>query len=149
MNFRMAIGKSETARAAMVTGRIIDDIGQGRIWIPIHLRDEIAVIDAIPPLVQNDKGHRGTGRKHLSQFAEDDGFGRIKSPIAFVSGGGRVAVAADPIAHRNTAARPLLPLRVLSERCISGAMPDTNAFAIWPEDTFLNGRVIVPIVDGF
>src|SRR5262249_11732040 len=69
MNFRMAIGESEAASAAMVTGRPVDDPVTGRVGVAIHFHDKVAIVDTIEPLVEENEGIHRPGVLHFQDLA--------------------------------------------------------------------------------
>src|ERR1051325_583492 len=132
VNFGMAVRKCEPAGSAMITGGIIHDVSRSRIRITIHLGHKISVINAVPSLIQNNESHRRSGVKHFSQFAIDDGFWRAQPPIAFVTILRRIAIASDPVAHRDATTRDL-SLWAKPVRCIRRTMPYIDAIAVRPD----------------
>src|SRR6185295_3873632 len=60
LDFGMAIGKGEAAGTVVIAGGNIDDLpGTRLVWIPRHIDDEKAVIDAVFTFIQkNDRARR-------------------------------------------------------------------------------------------
>src|SRR5437763_15537052 len=66
LDFRMSIGKREAARAIVIAGWVINDLPTARlIRVTTHIDDEIAIVDAIFPLVEKDTGAGGTRSDHI------------------------------------------------------------------------------------
>src|SRR5881394_253838 len=69
----VAVGKIESARPIMVTGREIDDLptpGSDR-GESVHFGDEEAVVDAVVPFIQQNKRFGGSGCGHVADFFDD------------------------------------------------------------------------------
>lgn len=96
----VAVRKIESARSVMVTGGKIDDLPASRRERieSVHLRNKIAVVNAVIPFIEEDKCLSGSWRDHVAEFFYDCiACGpRCDSPRPGI-------IIAKPIVHRHRA----------------------------------------------
>src|SRR5439155_2511399 len=70
---RMTVGKIKSAGPVMVTGGEIDNLpATGRDWVEApHLRNKIAVVDAVIPLIEQNKRFGRWRRGHVADLFYD------------------------------------------------------------------------------
>src|ERR1035438_832503 len=87
MNLRVAIRESKPASPTMVTGRDVNNVqllGVHRIP-PSHAGTPLTIVNAVHPLVQEDKGHRRPRLDEVRGFRIDGVAGRPADILGVVS----------------------------------------------------------------
>src|SRR5262245_32672428 len=145
VDLRMAIGESKACGTPMIAGRVIHYLRAADVWITIHLRHKISVVNAILPLVQQHKSHRRSRLHHVDELAEDLPL-RSRAPKTSVVGRS-VTVSSHPIAHSHAPhAWNTVALRINTESGIRRTVPDLRLIsAILPHWALANGLIQVPI----
>src|SRR5438874_2192029 len=97
---RMTVGKIKPTGPVVVTGGEIDDLpapGRDRVE-SVHLRNKIAVVDAVVPFIEQDEGLGRRWRGHVADLFYD----RV-SGCPWCDPPGAEFIIAEPIVHRHGA----------------------------------------------
>src|SRR6266446_5113950 len=129
----MSVRKIKPAGPVMVTGGEIDDLpatGCDRVEA-IHLSDEIAVVDAVVPLIEKNKRFGGRGCGHVTGLFYDriPRCPRSDYPRSWI-------IIAEPIVHRHGAHVGITPASEGAHTPVGRAMPHAESLMVLPKVAF-------------
>ena len=129
----MTVGKIKTAGPVVLTGGEVDNlpaIGRDRVEAP-HLSNEIAVVDAIVPLIEKNKRFCGRGCGHVADLFYDrvPRSPRSNRPCSHI-------IISQPIVHRHGAHVGKTPASEGAHTPVGWAAPHAEGFVVLPKMAF-------------
>src|SRR5207245_2024248 len=129
----MAVGKIKPASPVMVTGGEIDNLpatGRDRVEAP-HLSDKIAVVDAVIPLIEQNKRFGGRGCGHVADLF----YNRVPRCPRTNRPRSRIIIA-QPIVHRHGAHMGIARASDGTPTPVCRAAPDAESLVVLPKMAF-------------
>src|SRR2546425_1228435 len=129
----MTVCKIKTAGPVMITGGKIDNLpatGRDRVEAP-HLSDKIAVVDAVIPLIEQNKRFGGRGCGHVADLFYD----RVPRCPRTNRPRSRVIIA-QPIVHRHGAHVRITPASDGAHTPVGRAAPHAEGLMVLPKVAF-------------